>query len=101
VSGHSSFSGAGAATLAGFFCADRIQFTHTTDSAPGGEARTYPSFSAAAAAEEAGGSRVFGGQHFEFSNQTGLAIGGDVADKVLVTRLLYWTGPTHHGECPL
>jgi hypothetical protein len=99
VSGHSSFSGAGAATLAGFFCADRIRFTHTTDSAPGGEARTYPSFSAAAA--EAGRSRVFGGQHFEFSNQTGLAIGRNVADKVLATRLLYRTGPTHYGECPL
>jgi membrane-associated phospholipid phosphatase len=99
VSGHSSFSGAAAATLAGFFCADRIRFTHTTDSAPGGEARTYPSFSAAAA--EAGRSRVFGGQHFEFSNQTGLAIGRNIADKVLATRLLYRTGPTHHGECPL
>jgi hypothetical protein len=99
VSGHSSFSGAAAATLAGFFCADRIRFTHTTDSAPGGEARTYPSFSAAAA--EAGRSRVFGGQHFEFSNQTGLAIGGNVAEKVLATRLLYRTGPTHYGECPL
>jgi membrane-associated phospholipid phosphatase len=99
VSGHSSFSGAGAATLAGFFCADRIRFTHTTDSAPGGEARTYPSFSAAAA--EAGRSRVFGGQHFEFSNQTGLAIGRNVADEVLATRLLYRTGPTHYGECPL
>lgn len=99
VSGHSSFSGAAAATLAGFFCADHIRFTHTTDSAPGGEARTYPSFSAAAA--EAGRSRVFGGQHFEFSNQTGLAIGGNVAAKVLATRLLYRTGPTHYGECPL
>jgi membrane-associated phospholipid phosphatase len=99
VSGHSSFSGAGAAALAGFFCADHIRFTHTTDSAPGGEARTYPSFSAAAA--EAGRSRVFGGQHFEFSNQTGLAIGRNVAEKVLATRLLYRTGPTHHGECPL
>jgi membrane-associated phospholipid phosphatase len=99
VSGHSSFSGAGAAALARFFCADRIRFTHTTDSAPGGEARTYPSFSAAAA--EAGRSRVFGGQHFEFSNQTGLAIGRNVAAEVLATRLLYRTGPTHHGECPL
>ena len=99
VSGHSSFSGAGAAALAGFFCADHIRFTHTTDSAPGGEARTYPSFSAAAA--EAGRSRVFGGQHFEFSNQTGLAIGRNVADEVLATRLLYRAGPTHYGECPL
>lgn len=99
VSGHSSFSGAGAAALAGFFCADRIGFSHATDSAPGGETRTYASFSAAAA--EAGRSRVFGGQHFEFSNQTGLAVGHGVAAEVLATELLYRTGPTHQGECPL
>ncbi len=47
-SGHSSFSAAAAAALAGFFCADNISFSLTTDSAPGGEPRTYPSFSAAA-----------------------------------------------------
>jgi membrane-associated phospholipid phosphatase len=98
-SGHSSYSGAAAAVLGGFFCADNIRFVHTTDTAPGGEARTYPSFSAAAA--EAGRSRVFGGQHFEFSNQAGLAIGRDVATEVLATRLLKRTGPTHHGHCPL
>jgi membrane-associated phospholipid phosphatase len=98
-SGHSSYSGAAAAVLAGFFCADNTSFTHTTDTAPNGQARTYPSFSAAAA--EAGRSRVFGGQHFEFSNQAGLAIGRDVATEVLATRLLKRTGPTHHGDCPL
>ncbi|GGU66929.1 vanadium-dependent haloperoxidase [Lentzea flava] len=98
-SGHSSYSGAAATVLAGFFCADGIRFTHTTDTAPGGQPRTYPSFSVAAA--EAGRSRVFGGQHFEFSNQTGLAIGRSVATEVLATRLLKRTGPTHHGSCPL
>lgn len=98
-SGHSSYSGAAAAVLAGFFCADNIRFTHTTDTAPDGQARTYPSFSAAAV--EAGRSRVFGGQHFEFSNQAGLAVGRGVATEVLTTRLLKRTGPTHHGECPL
>jgi hypothetical protein len=99
VSGHSSFSGAAATVLAGFFCADAIPFTHVTDSAPGGLARTYPSFSAAAA--EAGRSRVFGGQHFEFSNQAGLGIGRSVGADVLAHRLLALGGPTHHGECPL
>ncbi|HET6711297.1 vanadium-dependent haloperoxidase [Amycolatopsis sp.] len=98
-SGHSSYSGAAAAVLAGFFCADDIRFTHTTDTAPGDQARTYPGFSAAAA--EAGRSRVFGGQHFEFSNQAGLGIGRGVASEVLATRLLKRTGPTHHGSCPL
>jgi len=98
VSGHSSFSGAAASVLAGFFCADAVSFQHVTDSS-GGQARTYPSFSAAAA--EAGRSRVFGGQHFEFSNQAGLGIGRGVAGEVLATRLLYLAGPTHHGTCPL
>lgn len=99
VSGHSSFSATGAAVLAGFFCADAIGFSHATDSAPGGQPRSYPSFSAAAA--EAGRSRVYGGQHFEFSNQAGLAIGAVVAAEVLATRLLHRDGPTHHRDCPL
>jgi hypothetical protein len=98
VSGHSSYSGAGATVLAGFFCNDTIPFTHTTDSAPGGAARSYPGFSTAAG--EAGRSRVYGGQHFEFSNQAGLGIGRAVAGEVLRTRLLYRTGSTHVGSCP-
>jgi hypothetical protein len=98
VSGHSSFSAAAAAVLAGFFCTDAIAFTHVTDSS-GGLARTYPGFSAAAA--EAGRSRVFGGQHFEYSNQAGLAAGRGVAGEVLAEALLLERGPTHHGACPL
>ncbi|GLH95024.1 vanadium-dependent haloperoxidase [Phytohabitans aurantiacus] len=98
VSGHSSYSAAGATVLAGFFCADGIGFTHTTDSAPGGVPRSYPGFAAAAA--EAGRSRVFGGQHFEFSNQVGLAVGRGVAREVLAGSLLTVDGPTHIGECP-
>ncbi|BEL03464.1 hypothetical protein Q0Z83_016550 [Actinoplanes sichuanensis] len=85
VSGHSSYSGAAATVLAGFFHTDRITFSHATDSAPGGTARTYPAFSAAAA--EAGRSRVYGGLHFDFSNRTGLALGGAVAHEVLATAL--------------
>jgi hypothetical protein len=99
VSGHSTFSAAAAGILAGFFCSDAIAFTHVTDSAPGRQPRTYPGFSAAAA--EAGRSRVFGGQHFEFSNQAGLSMGRAVAAEVLAHSLLYRTGPTHHGDCPL
>jgi membrane-associated phospholipid phosphatase len=98
VSGHSSYSGAGAAVLAGYFCDDAIPFTHATDSAPGGVARGYPGFAAAAA--EAGRSRVYGGQHFDFSNQAGLGVGRGVAGEVLATRLLHRTGSTHVGACP-
>ncbi|MEY2468283.1 MAG: hypothetical protein QOF21_981 [Actinomycetota bacterium] len=79
-SGHSSFSAAGAAVLAGFFCDDNIPFTLGTDSG-NGAVRSYASFSAAAA--EAGASRVLGGLHFEFSNQAGLAAGRAVAAEVL------------------
>jgi hypothetical protein len=98
-SGHSSFSGAAARVLTGFFCADNITFTLVTDSAPGGQPRTYPSFSAAET--EAGRSRVLGGIHFEFSNQAGLAAGHGVAAEVLSHALLLKHGPTHFGQCPL
>jgi hypothetical protein len=98
-SGHSSFSAAGSDVLAGFFCTDRIPFALVTDTAPGGQARTYDKFSTAAA--EAGRSRVFGGLHFQFSNQAGLAAGRAIASEVLSKALLLRSGPTHHGKCPL
>ena len=98
TSGHSAFSGAGAAVLAGFFCADNIAFSLTTDTAPGGQARTYPSFSSAA--NEAGLSRVLGGVHFQFSNQAGLEAGRAVGAEVLSKALLLKRGPTHFGACP-
>ncbi|WP_219462536.1 vanadium-dependent haloperoxidase [Nonomuraea rhizosphaerae] len=104
VSGHSTFSGAAAAALAGFFCDDRIPFTLVTDSAPIDPAtgrpweRRFPGFSAAAG--DAGRSRVFGGLHFEFSNRDGLAMGSNVAAEILARRLLLRSGPTHVGACP-
>ncbi len=98
-SGHTSFSAAAAAALAGFFCADTIPFTLRSDSAPGGIERSYASFSAAAA--EAGLSRVVGGIHFEFSNTDGNAAGRGVAKEILATKLRRTSEPTHFGECPL
>jgi hypothetical protein len=79
-SGHSSFSAAGAAVLAGFFCDDNISFTLVTDSTDHA-ARTFPSFSSAA--EQAGYSRILGGLHFPFSNRAGLDAGRAVAAEVL------------------
>jgi hypothetical protein len=98
-SGHSSFAGAGARVLAGFFCQDDIPFTLVTDSAPGAQARSYRSFSAAET--EMGRSRVLGGIHFEFSNQAGISAGHGVAAEVLSRKLLLQRGPTHFGQCPL
>jgi len=97
-SGHSSFSAAAATVLAGFFCDDGIAFDFTSESAPAG-ARHYDSFSAAMT--EAGRSRVFGGQHFELSNQAGLTAGRGVAREVLANKLLRKLGPTRLGSCPL
>jgi hypothetical protein len=98
VSGHSSYSAAAATVLAGFFCSDNVHFAHATDTAPSGQARTYPSFSSAAA--EAGRSRVYGGQHFAFSDRAGQAIGRGVGGEVLATQLLRVDGATHFGGCP-
>jgi hypothetical protein len=97
-SGPRSFSAAAAAALAGFFRKDALPFALTTDSAPGGQARNYPSFSQAAS--EAGRSRVVGGIHFEFSNQAGLAAGRAIAAEILATKLLKTAGSTHFGACP-
>lgn len=97
-SGHSSFSAAAADTLAAFFCDDGIAFDLTSDSAPAG-ARHYDSFSAAMM--EAGRSRIYGGLHFEFSNQQGLKAGHGVAREVLRSKLLKKVGRTHYGSCPL
>jgi hypothetical protein len=79
-SGHSSFSAAGAAVLAGFFCDDTIAFSLATDSGKGA-VRSYSSFSQAAT--EAGYSRIQGGLHFPFSNTAGNAVGRAVAAEVL------------------
>lgn len=97
-SGHSTFSGAAVKALQGFFCADAIQFTLKTDSAPGGVARTYRSFSQAEA--EAGISRIHGGIHFNFSNGPALGVGRAIAAEILANKLLLKRGPTHFGECP-
>ncbi|BBH71725.1 hypothetical protein ACTI_84100 [Actinoplanes sp. OR16] len=92
VSGHSSYSGAGAAVLALFFHRDRISFTHATDTAPGGVPRTYASFSDAAG--EAGMSRIYGGQHFPFSNEAGLELGRTVGAAVVATSLRFCPAPS-------
>ncbi len=100
TSGHSSFSSAGAAVLAGFFCNDSLSFSLHTDPTNGIETgtRSYGSFSQAAA--EAGLSRVVGGLHFPFSNEDGAVAGRAVAAEVLANALLREHGHTHDGSCP-
>src|SRR5215207_2301298 len=74
VSGHSTFSGAAATVLTDFF--GDIPFSTTSVTLPG-VIRDFDSF--AAAANEAGRSRIYGGIHY----QDGLALGRDVGDWVL------------------
>lgn len=83
TSGHSTFSGAGAAVLGAFF-GDDVTFTTTSEGLPG-VSRSFDSFSGAAV--EAGMSRIYGGIHWSFDNTDGLfagrAIGELVSDRFL------------------
>jgi hypothetical protein len=80
VSGHSTFSGAAATVLAGFYGTDRVAFSITSDGTPG-IWRTFESFSAAAG--EAAISRLYGGIHFRSAIEDGLAMGVEVANWTL------------------
>jgi hypothetical protein len=71
VSGHSSFSGAGAAVLADVF-GDETNVTASSDAFPGMK-RTFTSFSSLA--QECGRSRIYGGIHYECDNRAGLEMG--------------------------
>ena len=79
TSGHSTFSAASAKILELFFGTDAIPFTTTSDGLPG-VTRSFTSFSQAA--EEAGQSRIYGGIHWQFDNQAGLASGRALAEHV-------------------
>jgi hypothetical protein len=85
TSGHSTFSGAGAAILAKFFNSDGVEFTVGSDGFPGAE-RSFKGFWEAA--REAGRSRIFGGIHYECDHREGLALGKAIAEEIFRTRLL-------------
>ncbi|MCY7390724.1 MAG: phosphatase PAP2 family protein, partial [Leptolyngbyaceae cyanobacterium CAN_BIN12] len=69
TSGHSTFSGAASTVLTDFF-GEHYAFSTTSLDLPG-VTRRYSSF--AAAADEAGISRIYGGIHFSSANEDGLA----------------------------
>nr|WP_161501232.1 Ig-like domain-containing protein [Rhodopirellula sp. SM50] len=81
VSGHSTYSGAAAAILTATF-GPGYAFIATSEGLPG-ISRAFNSFDEAA--EEAGRSRVYGGIHYDFSNQDGLEAGRSLASYVLGT----------------
>ncbi len=79
TSGHSTFSGAGAAVLTAFF-GDQVSFTLASETPAAGN-RTFNSFWDAA--EESGLSRIYGGIHYSFDNTAGLTAGAQVGEWVL------------------
>lgn len=84
TSGTSMFAGSASTILAGFLCDDHVAFSFAGEQ-PGSPERFYEKFSAAA--KEAGRSRIYGGIHFEFSNEAGRAAGKAIGKDVLRTRL--------------
>lgn len=77
VSGHSTFSAAAARVLALFYATDQIAFAARSDALPG-VTRSFAGFSAAAS--EAATSRVYGGIHFRFASDDGMAAGVEIGD---------------------
>jgi membrane-associated phospholipid phosphatase len=84
TSAHSTVSGASAGVLTALFGPD-YHFTVGSEGMPG-VTRSFASFDAAAA--EAGQSRIYGGIHYQFDNQNGLASGHALAQFVVGNFLL-------------
>ncbi len=85
TSGHSTFSSTAATVLACFFGTDAMPFDAQSDDLPG-VTRSFASFSAAA--REAGMSRIYGGIHYDFDNEDGLAVGRAIGEYVCRNYLL-------------
>jgi PAP2 superfamily len=90
TSGQSTFNGVGAAILAAVNGSERYDITFSLDTLGPEVSRSFESFSEIAA--EAGRSRVYQGIHFEFSNQSGLALGDALGQYVVNTQLLPVSG---------
>lgn len=84
TSGHSTFSGTISTVIADFFGTDDIAFSYTNDTL--GITRSFLSLSEAA--DEAGQSRIYGGIHWQFDNQAGLAAGRALGEYISGTQLL-------------
>jgi len=75
---HSAISKAGA-TVLGFYFGNQFHFDVTSESLAG-VTRHFTSFSAAA--EEAGLSRIYAGQHFRTDHIAGKGLGAEVAESI-------------------
>jgi membrane-associated phospholipid phosphatase len=81
---HSTVSYGAAEVLLSFF-GDQFEFSVTSEVLPGVQ-RDFHSFTAAA--EEAGLSRIYAGQHFRNDHEAGRELGSKVANQVFTTQLL-------------
>jgi membrane-associated phospholipid phosphatase len=95
-SGHSTVSSAAATILTSLF-GPSYAFTAGSEGLPG-VTRSYSSFDAAAA--EAGQSRIYGGIHFQFDNQAGLATGSALGQFVFQNFLTPASGGDTEGDPP-
>lgn len=94
VSAHSAVSAAAAEVLTSVFGKD-YAFTTGSDGLPG-VVRSFTSFAAAAA--EAGQSRIYGGIHYQFDNQAGLDTGHALGQFVVQNLLVPEPRRDHHGD---
>jgi hypothetical protein len=85
TSGTSMFAGSASTILASFYCTDHIAFSFAGEQ-PGSPTRSYRGFSHAA--REAGRSRIYGGIHFQFSNDAGRNAGKEIGREIVRTRLV-------------
>jgi len=78
-SGHSTTGGGGLRALGLLFGSDDVSFAVGSDTAPG-VTRGFEKFSDAE--QENANSRIYGGIHYRFSNDAGIAVGHQIADYV-------------------
>ncbi|HEX2671161.1 MAG TPA: vanadium-dependent haloperoxidase, partial [Polyangiaceae bacterium] len=78
-SGHSTTGGGGLQALSTFFGTDLVSFSVGSDTAPG-VTRGFEKFGDAE--QENANSRIYGGIHYRFSNDAGIALGHQIADYV-------------------
>jgi len=85
ISGTSMFAGSASTILASLYCTDHIAFSFAGEQ-PGSPTRSYHGFSHPA--REAGRSRIYGGIHFQFSNDAGRNAGKEIGREIVRTRLV-------------
>jgi hypothetical protein len=84
ISGHSTFSSSAARVLTLFTNDVTYEFSVGSDGLPG-VARTFQSFTDAA--REAGRSRIYGGIHYQFSNEHGMEAGNKIGKQAFTNFL--------------